>query len=134
MFIIILACCGDRCDLCPRYIATLSNSKEKLKEVVILWKRIGWLDKIADVEEIICHGCATFESCEYNVRECCLEQKIENCGKCHSYVECNKIKNALEITQRNAEKFKDIVTKEEYEILHKAFFLKKENLDKVRNG
>ncbi len=131
MIIIILACCGDRCDLCPRYIATLSNDKEKLTEVAILMKKLGWRDKILAPEEMTCNGCASNESCEYNVRECCLEKEIENCGICKDYP-CKKIENAFEITRENAEKFRDIVTRKEYQILHEAFFLKKMNLDEVK--
>jgi len=40
-------------------------------------------------------------------------------------------KNAFEITRNNVERYKDILSKEEYEIFMKAFFSKKENLDKV---
>lgn len=30
-----LGCCGDDCECCPRYIATKSNDREKLKEAAI---------------------------------------------------------------------------------------------------
>ncbi|MFX1293435.1 MAG: DUF3795 domain-containing protein [Promethearchaeota archaeon] len=129
-----LAYCGDNCNFCLRYTATMSKSSEKLKKVAILWKKIGWRDKIDAPDKLICYGCATFnESCEFDVRECCIERKIENCGKCNNYP-CNKIEKAYEITQNNVEKFRDILSKEEYEIFTKAFFLKKENLEKARNG
>jgi hypothetical protein len=64
------------------------------------------------------------------VRECCLEKNNENCGKCESYP-CNKIDNAFEITRNNVEKYKEILSKEDYEMFAKAFFSKKDNLDKV---
>jgi hypothetical protein len=43
----------------------------------------------------------------------------------------NRIENAFEITRNNVEKYKDILSKEDYEIFVKAFFSKKDNLDKV---
>ncbi|MFX1258194.1 MAG: DUF3795 domain-containing protein [Promethearchaeota archaeon] len=134
VFKIKIACCGDNCSFCPRYSATLSNNDELLKEIAVLWKKIGWRDKIDPPEKLLCFGCETFnEECEYNVRGCCIEKKIENCGKCDNYP-CNIIEKAFEITQINAKKFRDILSKEEYKIFKKAFFLKKENLDRVRDG
>ena len=128
-----LACCGDNCNFCPRYTATLSNDVEKLKEIAILWKNVGWRKNVDAPEELRCLGCEFFtEPCAYNVKECCKEKNIENCGKCIEYP-CLKIKKAFERIQINAEKFKGILSKEMYEIFHKAFFLKQENLDKIRN-
>ena len=74
MFIIRLAYCGDDCSICPRYVATLSGSKDQLKKAAELSKKVGWsLEKTAP-EEFICHGCQDIESCEYNVKECCIEK------------------------------------------------------------
>jgi hypothetical protein len=107
---------------------------EKLREYAIVLKKVGWRDKIVAPEEILCNGCATYsEPCEYNIRECCLEREVENCGKCDKYP-CNKVENAFKITDLNAEKFKDILTKEEYEIFSKSFFSKKKNLDQVKKN
>jgi len=129
-----IACCGDACNYCPRYTATLNKDNERMKEIAILWNKIGWRESIDPPEKLVCYGCEFFEDpCEYNVKECCLEKKIENCGECSGYP-CEKIKNAFEITQKNAEKFKDILSDEEYRFFEKAFFSKKENLEKVRNG
>jgi len=61
-----------------------------------------------------------------------MEKKIENCGKCGSYP-CDRIENAFEITRNNVEKYKDILSKEDYQIFVKAFFSKKDNLDKVNS-
>lgn len=123
-----LAYCGDVCSLCPRYIATLIGKKEELSEVAILLKKVGWRDEIKPAEEMLCHGCQDIEVCEYDVKDCCKEKKIENCGKCSKYP-CPKINKAFEITKLNAVKFKKILAKEEYELFYKAFFLKKEHLD-----
>ena len=126
-----LASCGDDCSFCPRYNATLNKDEHKLREIAILWKKIGWRKNIDPPETLACHGCDTFNgTCEYNVRECCIEKHIENCGKCESYP-CDRIENAFEIARNNLKKYKDILSKEDCEIFVKAFFSKKDNLDKV---
>ncbi|MFX0072516.1 MAG: DUF3795 domain-containing protein [Candidatus Hermodarchaeota archaeon] len=126
-----LAYCGDDCEECPRYIATLSGSKEKLKEAAVLMKKVGWRYDLETPENMKCRGCQDIEICEYNVKECCIEKKISNCGECTDYP-CYKINKTFEITRINTEKFKDILTKEEYELFNKAFFSKKENLDNIK--
>lgn len=126
-----LACCGDDCSFCPRYIATLNQDEHKLREIAVLWQKIGWRENIDPPETLACYGCETFNRpCEYCVRECCMEKSIENCGKCKSYP-CDRIEKAFEITRMNVERFKDILSKDDYEIFIKAYFSKKENLDKV---
>ena len=47
-----IASCGNDCNECPRYIATQSGDKEQLKEVAVLWRRVGYRDKIVSQEEI----------------------------------------------------------------------------------
>jgi hypothetical protein len=127
-----IAYCGDCCDYCPRYTATLCNSKEKLIEAAVLMKKVGWSHNINYPEKLICHGCQDIEACEYGVKECCMEKNIENCGICIDYP-CSKIKKVFEKTRLNAVKFKKILSKKEYEIFHKAFFLKEHNLETIRN-
>jgi len=126
-----LASCGDDCSFCPRYNATLNKDERKLRAIAILWNKIGWRENIDPPETLVCYGCETFNRpCEYGVRECCIEKNIENCGKCESYP-CDRIENAFKITRNYVEKYKDILSKEDYEIFAKAFFSKKDNLDKV---
>ena len=59
-----------------------------------------------------------------------ITKNNENCGKCEDYP-CDKIENAFETTRKNAQEYLHILSKEDYEIFEKAFFSKKENLDKV---
>ena len=126
-----LAFCGDDCSFCPRYNATLNQNEHKLREIAVLWKKIGWRENIDPPETLRCYGCDTFNgTCEYNVRECCIEKNIGNCGECKSYP-CDKIENAFEIARNNVEKYKDILSKEDYQIFIKAFFSKQDNLDKA---
>ena len=86
--------CGDNCDACPRYIATVSRSKEKLIEAMNLSKKVGWNLEKNDPELFKCKGCQDIESCEYGVKECCVEKNIENCGQCKSYP-CHTIEKAF---------------------------------------
>lgn len=123
-----LAYCGDDCSKCPRYVATLSGDVEKLKESAILMEKAGWAREINDLDGLKCLGCQDIESCEYGVKECCIERKIDNCGQCLNYP-CALINEAFEITKGYAKNFVNMLLKEEYDIFHEAFFLKKENLD-----
>ena len=132
MYFIKLAYCGDLCNYCPRYVATLSGNEEELKKVSKLMKKVGWSYNLEEPEKMKCLGCQDVKSCEYNVKECCIERKLKNCGNCISYP-CVKIEKAFEKTQNYAKNFKSILSPEEYEIFRKAFFLKKLNLDKVKN-
>ena len=125
-----LAYCGDSCTDCLRHVATMSGNLEQLREVGLLWQRVGWRKHIVAPEEIICHGCQDIEKCEYQVKECCIEKGLQNCGRCTEYP-CAKIEKAFEITEQNAERFRSILSKEEYEMFYRAFFLKKKNLDRV---
>ena len=127
-----IACCGDDCSYCPRFHLNLKNNKKDLTEIATLFMKVGWRDSIEPLETIRCMGCDLFDgTCEYNIRECCLEKNLENCGSCKDY-SCNKVEKAFEITKENVEKFRSILSKEEYQKFNKAFFQKKENLDSVR--
>jgi hypothetical protein len=126
-----IAYCGDNCSHCPKYSANFIGSKKKLKDVALLMKKVGWRYNLDYPEKMKCEGCQDVEECEYGVKECCIEKNIENCGKCVDYP-CPKIENAFEITEINIEKFKKILSKEEYELFQIAFFQKRENLEKER--
>jgi len=128
-----IAYCGDNCSACPRYIATITGNQEKLIEAINLSKKVGWNLEKNDPELFKCTGCEDIESCEYGVKECCMENNIDNCGQCRSYP-CPLIEKAFEITQGYVEKFKDLLTPEEYKVYRQAYFLKKNNLDSIHNN
>ena len=95
-----LGYCGDRCDLCPRYIATISNDSGELNKVAILWKKVGFRDKINNINKLICNGCNQEKECAYeNIRKCCINYKTENCGKCINYP-CQLIKDVFKYTRK----------------------------------
>ena len=124
-----IAYCGDNCTFCPKYSANLIGSRKEIKQVAILMKKVGWRYNLDYPEKMRCEGCQDIEVCEYGVKECCIEKNIQNCGKCIDYP-CPKIKKAFEITAINVEKFKNILSSEDYEIFRKAYFLKQDNLEK----
>ena len=126
-----LAYCGDDCNLCPRYLASRSNSIEKLKEVAALWKKAGWRDSIVPPEKMVCYGCTTVRWCRYDdIRKCAKTKGIVNCGLCSNYP-CGKIEEVFSKTEIYAKLCKKNCSQKEYDILHKAFFSKKQKLDKV---
>jgi len=53
-----LAFCGDDCNYCPRYNATLNQNEHKLREIAVLWKKsvgvkTSILQKHYDVMDVI---------------------------------------------------------------------------------
>jgi hypothetical protein len=133
-----LGFCGDNCDICPRYLATQSGDVEQLRKVAALWYKVGLRDRVVSPEELICHGCSsTWHSglerreCAFRtVQECALEKGVENCGKCEDYP-CETVSCVFEKVGPFAESIRGRCSKEEYDCLRKAFFSKKENLDRV---
>jgi len=125
-----LGFCGDDCNCCPRYIATQSGDADRLKELAAIWKTLGWQDTIVPPEEMVCHGCASVNWCIYEIRECALQKEVDNCGKCENYP-CEKVLKAFKRTESYAEDCKERLSKENYECFQKAFFSKKENLDRA---
>ena len=123
--------CGDVCDYCPRYIATQSGDKNKLKEVAILWHKAGVRPKILTPEEMICHGCFPKKECQFGIARCASGKGVSHCGECSDYP-CANLKSRFDLIPSISETWKSVCTKEEYELIHKAFWQKKENLDKAR--
>lgn len=128
-----LGCCGDDCGLCPRYQATLSGNLDRLREVADLWHRVGWRETVAAPEEIACHGCRAAASCRYGIRECARAKKAASCGRCGDYP-CARLRETFARTEDYARICRQKCSDEEYEGLRKAFFAKRENLDREKGG
>lgn len=123
--------CGDNCSLCPRYIATKTKDKDKLREVVALWIRAGWRDKVVAFEQMKCHGCASVKWCRYNnIRNCAQDKGIKNCGECTEYP-CGEILQVFRQTESYAKRCKETCSEEDYKSLNEAFFLKRNKLDEI---
>lgn len=127
-----IALCGNDCAVCPRYTATQSHDDVKLNEIVKLWYKLGWRDKIVSAKEIMCYGCSSSNFCRYGIQNCASEKNVDNCGKCNDYL-CKLIYKAFKQTQIYIESVKEKCLDEEYQCLMNAFFSKKENLDKAHS-
>lgn len=96
-----------------------------------MWKRVGWRDTILNIDEIKCSGCKTVEWCRYNdIRDCAIGKKLNNCGECSQYP-CDRVDEVFKQTYSYAKQCEKVFSKEDFAILSKAFFTKKENLDQI---
>jgi len=125
-----LGFCGDDCNYCSRYTATQSGDVERLKEVAALWKIIGWRDTIVSPEEMVCHGCSSVNRCTLGIKECAIGKGVDNCGKCNDYP-CEKILKIFKENNLLADNCKELLSKKDNKCFQKAFFNKKERLDRA---
>jgi len=122
--------CGDDCNLCPRYLATQSGDKERLKEIAAIWRMIGWRQTDEPPEKFLCHGCATVKTCGLGIKDCAAEKGIDSCGKCAVYP-CDKLNRIFESNKLEAVSCRQILSSDDYNLFMKAFFTKKERLDAI---
>jgi hypothetical protein len=125
--------CGDDCNYCPRYLATQSGSEERFKKVAAIWRMVGWRDTEEPPEKLACHGCASVKICGLGIRECVIAKGIDNCGECTDYP-CEKLRDIFKNNEKEAAICKGNFSKEDYEIFQRAFFSKKERLDKINRA
>jgi len=130
-----IGCCGDDCNYCPRYIATVKNDTETLRRAAVIWYRMGWRDKVLSPEEMKCYGCISVKSCVFGIKECCRKKHIDNCGYC-STMPCDELKrmfDSIKEARKSVENLikEGLVSKEENEALNKAFWSKEERLIRI---
>ncbi|MGE5417836.1 MAG: DUF3795 domain-containing protein [Acidobacteriota bacterium] len=128
-----LACCGNDCEICPRYTATQIEEISELERVLDIWKRAGWRDDSANVEDMRCSGCSTANPCRYEIAACAAERAVANCGLCAEYP-CQRVKETFRRTQEYADVCRAIFPDDIFEPLERSFFFKKENLEQVKAG
>lgn len=124
-----LSFCGWNCDSCERYIATKLGDMERLRELAVLWKNLGWRDKVEPPEKMVCPGCHLASWCRFGVRECALDKGVVNCGWCDEYP-CDKIETMLQWAKMHVGRMKDKCSQQEYERLLSYPRRKKQSLDK----
>jgi hypothetical protein len=122
--------CGDDCNYCPRYLATQSGDEERLKQIAGIWQMIGWRDSVNSPEEMLCQGCASVQTCGLGIKECVIEKGVDSCGKCPDYP-CEERVKIFKENQKGALIYKEKLSEEDYDLFQKAFFSKKERLDKI---
>lgn len=123
----IIAACGNNCSICPRH---LPKTEKELLQTSELWYKIGYRDQIVPTTEISCSGCSPDNWCRYKIIACTVKKGVSTCGECPEYV-CEKIQECFDVTESFRPTCKKICNKEEYEVLVKAFFHKKRNLDSI---
>jgi hypothetical protein len=127
----MIGICGDNCDYCPRYIATKNSRLIDLEKVKELWVRLGLRDHDFSVEDMACRGCLPENKCAYvGFRICVSAKGQENCGLCGEYP-CKLINGVFEKSEKLKSHANKVCTQEEMDVLHKAFFSKKEYFDRI---
>ena len=127
----MIGICGDNCVYYPRYIATKNGRQIELEKVKELWVRLGLRDRDFPVEDMACHGCMPENKCAYSELCACVSAKLsKNCGLCDEYP-CKLINRAFDKSEKLKSQAAKICTHEEMDVLHKAFFWKKEYFDHI---
>jgi hypothetical protein len=122
--------CGDNCLYCPGYLATRSGEAEELEKVKELWVRLGLRDPAFPARDLACYGCAPENNCAYSeLRACVYEKDIETCGVCEAYP-CRLVGAVFEESEKLHSHCESVCTPEEMESLRKAFFSKRQNLQR----
>ena len=128
----MIGICGDNCEFCPRYVATQKGSMGELEKVKELWVRLGLRNPYFPAEGMICNGCRPENNCAYKkLRSCVDAGKVKNCGLCDEYP-CKIIKDVYDKTEKLRIHAEKVCTKEEMDILNKAFFSKKEYFEGIK--
>ena len=127
---ITIGICGDDCLYCPRYLATQIGKAEELEKVKALWVRLGLRDPAFSAQDLACYGCTPANNCAYpELRACVSEKGIESCGLCEAYP-CHLIGSTFEKSDKLYSQALKVCTPEELELLRKAFFSKRKNIEK----
>lgn len=125
----MLAACGNRCDLCPRFTATQSGDPERLRAVAELWQQVGFRDRMVGNDEIACNGCED-QACPHQVRECAAERGVPHCGACPDFAGCATVARMLAKTADHALRCR-VLAGDAFAELNAAFFRKQENLQQA---
>jgi hypothetical protein len=129
----LIGVCGDNCLHCPRYIATEKNNPTDLEKVKELWVRLGLRAPSFHARDLACSGCKSNNKCAYpELRTCAQEKGLDHCGLCDTYP-CKLINAAFERSEKLRSHAVRVCKPEESDVLQKAFFSKKQNLDQINN-
>ncbi len=127
----MIGICGDNCQFCPRYVATKDERPEELEKVKELWVRLGLRDPDFSAQHLACNGCKPENECAYSeLRACTKERAAANCGLCHGYP-CGLINEAFGKSEKLRSRAAPICTPKEMVMLKRAFFSKRQNLDRI---
>jgi hypothetical protein len=79
-----------------------------------------------------CHGCVKTTWCRYAIPGCAARKGVSNCGICKSYSSCKRLNEMFVRNQSFDVNCRSKCSEEEYEMLRRVCFDKKENLDNAR--
>ncbi len=126
-----LGACGDRCDVCPRFVATETNDTHLFRKIMRLYVKAGLRKDSDPIESLQCRGCSPKNACAYQaVRDCAWARKKNNCGECSEYP-CQKIRDVFQRAEIAQRTFIELCSKDEFALFEEAFFRKKMYLDEV---
>ncbi len=128
-----MAYCGSRCDLCPRYEATIAGDINRLTELADLWYRCGWRDEILSPKDMKCGGCYPEIWCRYEIPTCAAAHNVENCGLCEEYETCVTLKDMFTRNTDYRNHCEATCSREEFEMLKNTCFSKQANLSAERS-
>ena len=107
-----IAYCGLDCEKCEARIATINNDDNMKEKVAKEWSD---LNKATITKEMInCTGCriegAKTPFCDglCEIRKCAINKKVETCGSCDEFMQCDKVKM---ITSNDEEALNNLKTK-----------------------
>jgi hypothetical protein len=130
----MIGVCGDHCLCCPRYVATQKGDAEALEKVKEWWVRLGLRKPGFPAEAMVCVGCRPENKCAYpELLACASMKEVENCGQCQEYP-CRLLDPVFENSEKLHAHAARVCTPDELEMLDKAFFSKRRNLDRIRFG
>lgn len=106
----LIACCGNRCDLCPSYFPNLK--KYKKSDITNGWLRHHNYER--DPDSIGCVGCLINgkhdrENCPIKI--CCESRDYDNCSECPDMI-CDLLKNDINVLESAKKRFSDMPEKD----------------------
>ena len=130
----MIGICGDDCLQCPRYIATKKGDTGALRAVKDWWVRLGLRQPDFPAQDMACSGCGQETKCAYPEIQACAHGKgMGHCGLCRGYP-CPLLRAVFEKSDQLRSHAARICTTEEMETLDRAFFSKRQNLDRTRTA
>lgn len=123
----LISLCGDDCSQCPRYLARTDGELSRAAE---LWRRVGWRKSLEPPENMRCGGCSAGRSCHYGLAGCAKERGLSRCRECGA-LPCEKIIDMLARSDQYELICRERCSPEEFCLLERAFFHKRENIGLV---
>jgi hypothetical protein len=127
----LIGVCGDCCEACPRFLATVGDDPSGLERAKDLWVRLGLRTPDFPAEKLGCRGCGPTNDCAYpELRACAYARSVANCGLCPEYP-CGLVDAAFANSERLRPRVQAACDPRESAALETAFLAKKRRLDAI---